>query len=150
MKSETSIQADLFKIIVAHKLPGVLVWHTPNGEKRDPRTARRLKQMGVLPGVPDIGFIAEQRTGFLELKRADGHLSDDQLDFIATCANHGVRVHVAYSVIEGAQILQQVGVLDPTIKFTVSQPQVGRGARGRTARQKAVRSSNTEAARVPA
>jgi hypothetical protein len=148
VKSETNIQIELWKLIKAYRLPHVLIWHVPNGEKRSPRTAKRLKEMGVTPGVPDFGFIAGLRgPGFLELKKEDGRLSEEQLDFVATAARYGVAVDVAHSVIEGAIILQQRGVLDPTIKFTVlDDPPSDRGARGRTARAKTVRPSNTERA----
>ena len=34
--------------------PGWRFFHCPNGEYRSPRTAGRLKAMGVLPGIPDL------------------------------------------------------------------------------------------------
>lgn len=144
MKSETSIQIELWKLIEAYRLPGVIIYHVPNGEKRHIRTARRLKEMGVTPGVLDLPYIANGRAGYLELKKGDGALSKPQLDFIAQCAGQGVRVDVAYSVIEAAQILQSRGVLDPTIKFTVSDDPGDRRARGRTVRDKTVRPTHAE------
>lgn len=33
---------------------GWLMWHTPNGGHRNIQTARRLKKMGTMPGVPDL------------------------------------------------------------------------------------------------
>src|SRR5215831_5961543 len=35
----------------------VLMFHCPNGEHRDKRTAAKLKAMGVLPGVADLIFM---------------------------------------------------------------------------------------------
>jgi hypothetical protein len=121
MKSESTIQRELWKLIEAYKLPGTRIFHVANGEWRSPRTAKRLKEMGVLPGVPDFCFIAENKVGFLEMKTEKGSLSDVQLDFMGAVAFHGVVVDVAHSVIEGARILQQRGVIDPTIRFIESE-----------------------------
>lgn len=150
MKSETAIHIQLWKLIETYRLPGVLVFHVPNGEWRDIRTARRLKEMGVTPGVPDLCYHAEGRTGYLELKKEDGHLSNDQLDFIALAAQQNVSVDIAFSVIEGAILLQQRGVLDPTQKFKITDdPTSDRRAHGRTVRKRAVRPIQAEAGRVP-
>ena len=73
-------------------------WHTPNGGSRatverrakDGSTyrfspeAKKLKRMGVLPGVPDLQFILPNgQTAFIEMKTPDGVLSDDQIKFRA-------------------------------------------------------------------
>ena len=59
-----------------------LMYHVPNGEKRDPITASLLKGAGVVAGVPDLEFHYRKRTYFFELKREDGKgvLSKDQLE----------------------------------------------------------------------
>jgi hypothetical protein len=66
----------------------------PNGGKRDPITAARLKAEGVKPGVPDTFFPvpnfehASYRTRhglFLEFKKAKGKESGKQSEWIA-CA----------------------------------------------------------------
>ena len=41
--------------IQAAKYPVLeLMYHTPNGGKRDITTAKKLKRRGVKPGVPDV------------------------------------------------------------------------------------------------
>lgn len=54
------------------------LFHIPNGEKREPRTAAKLLKIGVRPGVPDVFLaVGRERTPtsspyhglFLELKR---------------------------------------------------------------------------------
>ena len=145
MKSETSIQIELWKLIETYKLPNVLVFHIPNGEKRGIKTAMRLKQMGVLPGVPDFCYIANFRVGFLELKRADGRPSNAQLEFMGEAAWNLILVDVAHSVSEGAQILQKRGVFDPNINFISDDPS-DRGRAGRTVRKRAVRPTKTTGA----
>jgi hypothetical protein len=52
-----------------------LLFHVPNGEARDPRTAAKLKWLGVRPGVPDLLFPMPRGpyTGLaLEMKRRRG------------------------------------------------------------------------------
>lgn len=140
MKSETNIQRELWKLIEAFRIPGVIIFHIPNGEKRDIRTAVRLKEMGVMPGVPDFIFHVGGVTGYLELKRTDGRRSDSQKAFFVAAWDQKIKVDIAYSEIEGALILQERGVLDPSIKFKLSDdPSAIVRARGRTGRRIPVR-----------
>lgn len=57
-----------------------LLYHVPNGEKRDPVTANLLKGAGVVAGIPDLVFHYRGKTYFFELKNEDGKgvISDDQ------------------------------------------------------------------------
>ena len=114
---ETKIQIELWKVIEAYRMPGVRIWHVPNGERRDIKTAKRLKEMGVVPGVPDFHYFARRKFGVLELKKPGGKLSKDQIRFMDDADAQGFRCDVAYSVIEAARILQAVGIIDPSIKF---------------------------------
>lgn len=60
-------------------LPYCKVWHTPNGELRDKRTAAKLKWLGVLPGVPDILILAPGGVLYqIEVKAPGGALSASQ------------------------------------------------------------------------
>jgi hypothetical protein len=58
-----------------------LLYHVPNGEKRDPITANLLKAAGVVAGIPDLVFHYRAKTYFFELKKEDGtgKLSDEQI-----------------------------------------------------------------------
>jgi len=63
-----------------------LMFHVPNGGSRNLIEAKKFKQMGVKPGVPDI-FLPVARGGFhglfIEMKRSDGgRLSDSQANYI--------------------------------------------------------------------
>jgi hypothetical protein len=140
MKSEDSIHCELWKLIENFRLPGVLIWHTPNGQKRGFREQSTAKAMGMLAGVPDLAYVAKFTVGFLELKREDGIISDAQLDFMSKARFQGIDVDVAYSVIGAAKILQARGVIDPSIKFISSDESTAiRRAQGRTAKAKTVR-----------
>lgn len=55
-------------------LPGVVCWHTPNGGSRDVREATRLKELGVMAGIPDVAHLWGG-VFFIEFKRPGGVLS---------------------------------------------------------------------------
>lgn len=54
-------------------------FHVPNGGYRRINEAKRLKAMGVIAGVPDVGVINCGRIFWLELKAPKGTASDNQL-----------------------------------------------------------------------
>lgn len=101
MRSESTEQIILLARI-RHFHPDVLAFAIPNGGKRDPKEAARLKKEGVLAGVPDV-CIAEARGAwhgmYIELKRADGgRVSDEQKKVIEKLRKRGYRVEVAHGV----------------------------------------------------
>lgn len=70
--------------------------HIPNGERRDPRTAAKLKAMGVRPGAPDFLLVGPDGAArMLELKRAGETLSEAQMGFKLWAMRHGVAFVVA-------------------------------------------------------
>ena len=86
----------------------VLWWHTPNGEKRDQRTAAKLRAMGVLPGVADFLFIMPNgQAAFLELKSATGALSGDQEQFRFRVRQNGCGYATARTLDEAVVILER-------------------------------------------
>jgi hypothetical protein len=98
-RSETTIQIMLVQR-VQWFLPeyAPLIFHIPNGGKRDKKTAMVLKRMGVRAGVPDL-FIAVPRDGyhgcFVEVKREGGVISGAQTDTVLALATQGYRVEVS-------------------------------------------------------
>lgn len=75
-----------------------VMYHIPNGGRRDAVTGARLKAEGVVAGVPDI-FLAVPWRGFaglyIELKRQKGgKVSEAQEDVIAMLRRAGYRVEV--------------------------------------------------------
>lgn len=61
--------------------PGVRIFAIPNGGYRDKRTAQRLKDEGVEPGVPDLYVPAWGL--WIEMKRTkDGKVSDEQAGWL--------------------------------------------------------------------
>lgn len=78
--------------------PGVIVFAVPNGGYRRPAEAARLKDEGVLAGVPDL-MIPEPRSIFhglfLEMKRTTGgRCSEDQVKLIRALRRRGYLVEV--------------------------------------------------------
>jgi hypothetical protein len=61
-----------------------LMYHVPNGGKRNITTAKRLKAEGVKPGVPDI-HLPVPRKGFhglyIELKKQRGSSTTENQDY---------------------------------------------------------------------
>lgn len=82
----------------------------PNGGKRDPVTASRLKAEGARKGVADV-FLPVARHGchglYLEMKTTDGRLSDEQKEFRDHCAFAGYRFVLCRSWLEAATALQE-------------------------------------------
>lgn len=80
-ETEGKLQADCFQWF-NNTFPHLrgLLYHVPNGEKRDAVTANLLKAKGVVAGVPDLVFHYRAKTYFLELKKpnGEGRLSDAQ------------------------------------------------------------------------
>lgn len=101
MRSESTEQVILIARI-RHFHPNVLAFAIPNGGKRDPKEAVRLKKEGVLAGVPDI-CVAESRGAwhglYIEMKRQKGgRVSDEQKKVIAQLVDRGYKVVVAEGV----------------------------------------------------
>jgi hypothetical protein len=93
-----------------------MIFSIPNGEKRDIKTAIRLKLSGTKSGVPDI-FLAVPRLGsqwphdpgahglFIEMKSSKGKLSDNQKDWIRELKIQGYQAEVCFDWTEAAQLI---------------------------------------------
>ena len=60
-KEATSLHIPLVAMLRWCLRPDVIFRHYPAGEHRDPRTAAKLKAMGVLPGQRRPGILLPQR-----------------------------------------------------------------------------------------
>jgi hypothetical protein len=86
--------------------------HFPAGELRDKITAKRLKDMGTKPGVPDFLLFAPSLLAhFLELKRKGGIISDDQQLWADWCNDVGYPHAIAYGYDDAIEVLVHWGVL---------------------------------------
>jgi hypothetical protein len=115
--SELQLQISLVEWCRWKLRPNVLVWHTPNGEVRDKRTAAKLKAMGVLPGVADLVFmwgniVVGPKLLFLELK-APGRsckLSPEQQAFSVMVREMGATYRVTDNIDEAIRIIGELGL----------------------------------------
>jgi len=87
-----------------------MLFAVPNGGKRDPIVAAKLKAEGVKAGVPDV-FLACPRGRwhglFVELKRADrsNHATSAQRAWIEMLRRYGYSAVVAYGCVEAQQAI---------------------------------------------
>lgn len=85
-----------------YKYPNVLIFHIPNGGFRSIKTAKRLKEEGVVPGIPDL-FIPEWKI-FIEMKRTKGGIvSKEQKAMIKYLQEIGYTAFVANGATEASQ-----------------------------------------------
>lgn len=90
--------------------PSVVFFHIPNGERRLPRDAAKLKCMGLMPGVPDLCCIDHWGTYFIEIKADKGKPSKEQRAFSDAVALLGVPVHIARNIDDVRDVLIGRGV----------------------------------------
>lgn len=76
-----------------------LLYHIPNGGKRNAIEGARFKRMGVKPGVPDL-FLPVPRGKYhglyIELKSAKGRLSENQKVWLRELAKRGYAACVCF------------------------------------------------------
>lgn len=113
---EQEIHVALVELLEQATMPNWIYYHTPNGEKRDPRTAALLKAMGVKPGVADFTFIGPgPHIVFLELKRQSGTLSKAQQEFRAHVRACGCTYHLAYDLDDAIGTLRDYGIVRASV-----------------------------------
>lgn len=76
-----------------------MLFHIPNGGKRNVREAARFKQMGVKAGVPDLFLAAPRGTFhglFIEMKSPKGTVSENQKKWLKRLTKQGYDTAVCY------------------------------------------------------
>ena len=107
IKSEESEQASLVSWFRKTYKP-VRILHIPNGGKRDPITAAKMKVAGVSAGVPDL-FIPEWGL-WIEMKKSNGtisNISDAQTDWMKYLGLVGYKCYVAYGCEHAKELIVQ-------------------------------------------
>lgn len=86
-----------------------LLFHVPNGGRRDKVTAARLKLQGVKAGVPDL-FLPVPRHGkhglWIEMKVTGGRVSSSQCEWLGDLAEQGYECKVCYGWQEAKDALE--------------------------------------------
>jgi hypothetical protein len=86
------------------------IYHTPNGGWRHAATARKIKLMGGVPGVPDVTVPIPARgyhSLWLEFKYGRNRLTPHQKDFAAFLTQHDHAFYVVRSAEEAAEIIAE-------------------------------------------
>ena len=110
--SEHQIQAALVDILAYKMRPELVRLAIPNGGMRHPKVGAMLKAEGLLPGSPDLVFAMDEgRSLWLEMKKAKGKLSDQQIGLHYKLKQLGHQVEVAYSIDQALDVLAKHGIL---------------------------------------
>ena len=127
-KEVTSLHIPLVSMLRWCVRPTVIWRHVPNGEHRDPRTAAKLKAMGVLPGSADLEFhwcemlpdqdmvVRVRKVLHLELKVGNRKPTEAQAGFALAMKLLGDEFHVARTIEEAITILGERGLLRPNVE----------------------------------
>jgi uncharacterized NAD-dependent epimerase/dehydratase family protein len=79
--------------------PKVIIFHCPNGGHRNKIEAKKLKAMGVRPGVADlVVMLPSGKVGFIEVKSQKGRPSQAQREFARLCREFGIPHSYARSI----------------------------------------------------
>jgi hypothetical protein len=126
-REDRSLHIPLVAILRWCLKPDCIMRHVPNGEHRDPRTAAKLKAMGVLPGSADLEFFWDASPSvslpckfsalFMELKIDQGRPSLPQEIFGKRVTGIGARYCIVRSVDEALQILKQHDLIREEVKI---------------------------------
>lgn len=97
-------------------LHGICWFHTPNGGHRNVVVAKKLKDQGVKPGVPDVIVVdrppkSRDNVGVaIELKREKGgSVSPDQRQWLDSLRERGWIVAVCRGAGEAINLLEELG-----------------------------------------
>lgn len=110
-------EADIQRAIVAYLrtvLPSAIVTHVPNQVERAGtaamREVKRKKDMGMLPGFPDILILADGRGYTIEVKAPGGSLGKAQRAVRDVLARQGIPFGVARSIDDARALLAEWGL----------------------------------------
>lgn len=87
-----------------------LLHHCPNGGSRNKAEAVKLKQMGVMAGVPDLHLPVPKGIYaglYIELKYNKGRIEPSQRDFLKQAAKYGNFCAVCYGAEEAISIIKE-------------------------------------------
>lgn len=110
--AEAALQASIVQY-VRTVAPHILIFHVPNGEWRDKRTAAKLKWMGLVPGIPDLCLIrpASLGVGFWEVKTERGKFTEAQKEIAKWCNTSAVPYWSVRSIDDARIALEEWGVV---------------------------------------
>jgi hypothetical protein len=105
------IQREVLRHLSIRGVPYAFWWHTPNAGKRSAKQGAQAKQLGLVPGVPDLCAVKGGKFYGLELKTPTGVLSDDQIATLEAIEAAGGICEVTYSLDAALACLEGWGLL---------------------------------------
>ena len=118
--SEAALQTHCAKLLYAFGRSDICWFAVPNGEKRSPKTAARLKQQGVLRGAADLCFVIDRKFIGVELKTEIGTVSKAQHQFKEDCERAGGFYFVAFGLNEAISVLITIRAFRPDVHINTS------------------------------
>lgn len=109
--TEEAVHRQIAALLTWAASPGVVWWHTPNGEARSKAGAGRLKAMGTRAGMPDLMLLRGGLLYALEIKAAAGRVSPAQAEVHRALADAGAEVWVAFGYDDAAGWLRARGLV---------------------------------------
>ena len=108
-QSEDQLQAEVYQFF-HNNYPNLrgLLFACPNGGRRNPREAQKLKATGVVAGVADLLFIYKSKIYCFELKTPTGTQQKVQKDWQLIVENQGVDYFVVRSLDEYKLIIERI------------------------------------------
>lgn len=118
-EGEDQLQIAVMEHLHLRGMPGVIYFAVPNGGQRSKSEAAKLKRMGVLAGVSDIGVILPPngQYGALELKVGDNKPSAAQDAFGVAVTDAGALFAVAWNIDQALRILESWNAIRPEVEF---------------------------------
>lgn len=110
--SEDQIHASILAWLQA-ALPwpaSTTIHHSPNGGLRAPKAGAKLKALGARPGWPDLSFICDGATYYLEVKKEGGRLSKAQVECHRDIRMAGAKVETVRSIEDARETLERWGI----------------------------------------
>jgi hypothetical protein len=114
-RPEQQMQKAVLGHLAWRAVPGVWWCHYPAGGWRSAIEAAILRGLGVVAGVPDILIVHCGQLYALELKAANGRLTDVQSDTHAAMKRAGAIVATAHGIDDALGQLTLWGLLRPDV-----------------------------------
>lgn len=107
--SESQLQAQCFQYAYNNfpQLRG-LIFHVPNGGTRNKAEAAKLKALGVIPGIPDIICLYNNKPIAIEFKTSSGKLSKPQNTIHQIWRNNNIPIFICRSFQQWKNIINQI------------------------------------------
>jgi len=84
-----------------------LLFHVPNGGSRNKIEAAKFKGMGLIPGIPDLGYCYKGSITWFELK-TKSTTSENQLKVAEAMSNQNIQVYFITSLEEFQTVINAI------------------------------------------